>query len=301
MSSETLMGFQALSQTAQHSLESVLAKYEYQDPFGNQCVGLFDVLRAHYLVCDYFSDSGEGLFQAGPRDLGLLESAISRQQSVHFNSVKWHNDIEQISSLFFGLVKDHPFHDANKPTAFLVLLYALYKKNYTTIATELVIEDFVVHIASNEYRKKSKFKSLASNFGDSDAAVYYISDFIKENFRNVDKRRYIVTYRQLNQILMRFGYDLTNQDKNYIDVVRRKERRKWLGFGPVEVINQKVKQIGFPGWTREVRKNIVDEVRSATNLTFKDGFDSAAFFQGVDPAAALISRYQSALERLAYR
>lgn len=301
MSSKTLMGFQALSYNAHQSLDGVLTKYDHHDPFASHCIGLFDVLRAHYLVCDYFSNSGEGLFQAGPRDLGILESAVSRQQSVHFNSVKWHNEVEKISSLFFWLVKDHPFHDANKRTAFLILLYALHKENYTPTATEIELENFVVHIASNDYKKKAKFKNLCENHGESDAAVYYISDFINDNFRKVDKRRYIVTYRELNQILLRFGYELTNQDKNYIDVVRRKERRKWLGLGPVEVVNQKVKQIGFPGWTREVRKNIVDEVRSATGLTFKDGFDSAAFFQGADPAAALISRYQSALERLAFR
>ncbi|WP_226636175.1 type II toxin-antitoxin system death-on-curing family toxin [Brevundimonas poindexterae] len=294
--------FETLSPDAQKALDSLFSKYDHDDPFSSHCViGLFDVLRAHYLICDFFSEKGEGLFQAGPRDLSLLESAVSRQQSVHFNSVKWHNEIEKIASLFFGLIKDHPFHDANKRTAFLIMLYALHVEKYTPKISEKEIEDFTVNIASNNYKTKARFKSLKDRYGESDAAVYFIAEYLSDNFRKVDKRRYLVNYRELNQILKRFGYELSNPDKNYIDVVRRVPRRKWLGWGPREVVDQKVKQIGFPGWTREVNKDVVDEVRVATGLTYRDGFDSAAFFQAADPAAALISRYQTALERLAYR
>lgn len=302
MHPDTTWKFETLSENARKALEAIFDHYDHSDPLGQHCVvGLFDVLRAHYLICDFFSEAGEGLFQAGPRDLGLLESAVSRQQSVLFNEVKWHSEIEKISSLFFGLIKDHPFHDANKRTAFLILLYALHCKGYTPTVAEKQLEDFAVHIASNDYKKKGKFKSLAEKYGDSDAAVYYISQYLESSFRLLDRRRYIVTYRELNQILKRYGFELSNPDRNYIDVIRRVERRKWLGFGPKETVDQKVKQIGFPGWSREVRKNVVEEVRVATKLTLRDGFDSAAFYQGADPAAALISRYQAALESLAYR
>jgi len=294
--------FEALSTDAQTALNGWLERYDYEDPLALHCViGLFDVLRAHYLICDFFVESGEGLFQAGPRDLGLLESAVARQQAGHFGSIKWKNEVEKISSLFFGLVKDHPFHDANKRTAFLVTLYALYKIKLTPKITDKELEDFTVSIANGDQRKRSKWKKYREENSDSDSSVYFIADFINRNFRHTDNKRYIVTYRELNQIMKKFGYELANPDKNYIDVVRRVERRKLFGFGKKEQVDQKVMEIGFPGWTREVRKNSVDQIREVTKLDFKNGFDSAAFFQGADPAAALISRYQSALERLAYR
>jgi death-on-curing protein len=294
--------FDVLSANAQAELDSIFKKYDGKDPFSPQCiVGLFDVLRAHYLICDFFKEAGEGLFQAGPRDLGLLESAVSRQQPVLFNTVKWHSTIERVSSLFFGLIKDHPFHDANKRTAFLVMIYALHCEKFTPKVDQKDLEDFTVHIASNDYKRKSSFKSLAERYGDSDAAVFYIAKYLGASFRRADRRSYIINYRELNQILQRFGYELADPDRNYIDVVRRVEKRRLFGWGEKEFVNKRVKQIGFPGWTRDVRTSVVEEVRDATGLTYKNGVDSAAFYQGADPAAALISRYQSALERLAYR
>lgn len=301
-STQEVWKFESLSAEARSSLDHWFEKYDNEDPLAQHCViGLFDVLRAHYLICDFFVESGEGLFQAGPRDLGLLESAVSRQQAIHFGEIKWNSEIEKISSLFFGLVKDHPFHDANKRTAFLVTLYALRIEKYTPTITDRVFEDFTVQIANGDHRKRAKYKQLRDKYSDADASVYYISSYIEKNFRKVDKKKYIITYRELNELLKSHGYELCNPDGNYIDVIRRVERRTLWGFGPKEQIDQRVRKIGFPGWTREVGKNLVEEVREATGLSFKDGYDSAAFFRGADPAAALISRYQSALTRLAYR
>lgn len=117
----------ALSETSRAAIEDIQKKYDEQDPFSPHCViGLFDVLRAHYLICDFFTEEGSGLFQPGPRDLGLLESAVGRQQATFFGVTKWQTEFQKIASLFYGLVKDHPFHDANKRTAFLVALYALH-------------------------------------------------------------------------------------------------------------------------------------------------------------------------------
>jgi death-on-curing protein len=63
----------------------------------------------------------------------------------------------------------------------------------------------------------------------------------------------------------------------------------------------KIANIGFPGWSKQVHGETIDHVRKITDLTHKKGVDSAAFFRGADPAAGLIARYQSALERLADR
>ena len=38
-----------------------------------------DVLDAHYLICDHFLKLGEGIAGFGPKDFGLLSSAVGRQ------------------------------------------------------------------------------------------------------------------------------------------------------------------------------------------------------------------------------
>lgn len=48
-------------------------------------------------------------------------------------------------------------------------------------------------------------------------------------------------------------------------------------------------------------KGAIKTVRTATGLIARKGIDSAAFFHGLDPLYALISKYEGPLERLAYR
>ena len=50
------------------------------DPYtkdGN--IGILDVLRAHFLIADYFYSEGRGMGGLGPRDPNLLHSAVYRQ------------------------------------------------------------------------------------------------------------------------------------------------------------------------------------------------------------------------------
>jgi death-on-curing protein len=51
----------------------------------------------------------------GVRDQGLLESAVMRPQTGYYADV-----IEEAAALLESLVQNHPFHDGNKRTAFIV-------------------------------------------------------------------------------------------------------------------------------------------------------------------------------------
>ena len=58
------------------------AQLELVDPYLSETtIGIKDVLRAHFLIVDYFYKEDEGLGGIGPRDLGLLHSALYRQFS----------------------------------------------------------------------------------------------------------------------------------------------------------------------------------------------------------------------------
>jgi death-on-curing protein len=291
------------------SSEAVLAEFNRwkekigaNDPYaGDKTLGIHEVLRAHFLIADHFALLGHGLGGVGPRDDHLLHSALGRQH-VSFSGVpKWESELQIIATLFFGLIKDHPFHDANKRTAFLCLLYHLEKCGRCPTVTEQELEDFAVQVADNRLSDYARYRELSGS-GRGDPEVRFIHDFLKRNTREIDRRTYEITFHELNRILRRFGFELGHPSGNYIDVIRFEERPRILGiFGSKQRIGVKVAQIGFPGWTKKVSKNAMKSVREATGLTYERGVDSQVFFKETDPIHCLIATYQEPLQRLANR
>lgn len=261
-------------------------------------IGIQEVLKAHFLIADHFIDEGRGLGGVGPRDLGLLHSALLRQHVGYGGIVKWSSKFDIMATLFYGLIKDHPFFDANKRTAFLCLLYHMQKFGLVPTVTQSELEDFTVIVAENGLGRFRRYQDLEEKSDDPE--VDYISYYIKNNSRHIEKRGHTITYRQLKRILNRFGYDLCNPYHNYIDVVRIAERRRWV-FGSKEKIGVKVAQIGFPGWTSQVGPGAVSSVRNKTGLIPKYGYDSKTFYGGEEPIDCLIAEYSEPLSRLASR
>ena len=270
----------------------------YKGPF---TLGIHDVLRSHFLIAEFFSHHEQGMASVGPRNIHLLHSALNRQFTGFRNIHKWETSIEIVATLFFGLIKDHPFHDANKRTALLSLLYHLMCLKMVPTCKERDLENLAVNVADDKLSKYSIFRELESK-GDSDKEVRTIAWFIKRNVRQSDIKFRHITYSRLKQILNKFGYDLQNPSGNTIDVVRITERRKIFGiFGEKEQVDVKVAQIGFPSWTKKVGRGAMKTVREKTNLTHKRGVDSATFFKDEDPIDCLIARYQEPLISLANR
>ena len=252
-------------------------------------LSLEDVLAVHFLIVDIFYGSREGLGGVGPKDIGLLSSAVSRQHSSFGGVSKWHSLEEKVATLLYGIVLNHPFHDANKRTAFLATLYYLQKEGRFPRITAKQFEDFVVRIADKSFLKMEKYQRSFSNQEDGD--IKFIAHFIRSSTREIDRRDYTITFNDLNRILNRFGYGLDNPSGNYIDIVHTEGR----GAG------QKVCQIGFPSWSKQVTRQAIKTVRQATELTALRGIDSQVFFKDVEPITQLLARYHDPLQRLADR
>ncbi|PHZ85679.1 type II toxin-antitoxin system death-on-curing family toxin [Paremcibacter congregatus] len=269
-------------------------------------LGIHDVVKAHFLIADYFYSAGEGMGGIGPRDTDLLNSALYRQHVSLAGILKYNDSLTICSTLFYGLVKDHVFYDGNKRTAFTCLVYHLMLHGLYPTLSQKELEDFTVDVADGEFKKKKRYIDYSKNSDDPD--IKYIAHFLKKNTRKKDTKSYSVTYRQLNKILMKFGYELENAGGNYIDIRRKEIRRKaFKAFGieikqgKEESVNIKVCQIGFPGWTKKVNDSAINTVRKATKLDHKHGIDSAAFFKNQDPIRCMILDYAEPLHRLAYR
>ena len=89
----------------------------------------------------------------GVRSFNLLTSAICRQICGYNGRRKYTDNIEICATLFFGLVKNHAFHDGNKGTALLTLLAQLQSYNYYPIAKINEFEKLVLSVADDRTRK----------------------------------------------------------------------------------------------------------------------------------------------------
>lgn len=265
----------------------------------DRTIGLHEVLRAHFLIADYFYTMDTGLGGIGPKNKEMLHSAVYRQFTGFGGKDKWQTDYERAATLMYGIICNHPFHDANKRTGLLVLLLFLGKMKRVPTVTHKALENLTVEIADHKLAKYHRYKKLKKS--SSDPEVLYISNYIKKNSRIPDSSYRTITYKQLDRRLRDFGYRLANPHNNFIDVIRTEERRNLFGFGKRESVDVKVVQIGFPGWKSQVGQGAMATVRRGTKLRTEDGFDSGTFYQGLDPIPPLIDQYAGPLKRLAYR
>lgn len=271
------------------------------NPVDEKAISVHEVVRAHFLIADYFSEGSTGIGGVGPRDLNLLCSAVDRQFTQYAGIRKWTNEFEKCATLMYGLVQDHPFHDANKRTALLTTLYFLQKNNRVPSVGQRDLEDLVVEVASSDLESHSRYRDMTKS-QRPDAEVRFVADYLKRNTRKVDRTSHTITYKDLQRILAKFSAGLESPSGNYIDVVRY-DSPNYLSrvFGRKERKVVRVTRVGFPGWKNQVFSDNIKLVRDALDLTVKHGVDSATFFGNADPLNMLIVDYAGPLRRLADR
>lgn len=266
------------------------------DPYlSKYTIGLHETLQAHFLLADFFSVSGEGIGGVGPKNTTMLHSALARQFVEFGGRPKYTDRIDICASLMFGLINNHPFHDANKRTAFLVSLLHLQKVGRTPTVGQQEYEDFTVNIA-NHALDQYPWWGESRGLPGAEREVYVISRFLKRNSREIDRKLKTITYNELSAILSKRGMRLDNPNGNRIDLVRLVDVEGNALGKP-----KRIAHIGFHGWSREVSRKDIDIVREASRLDAKHGYDSQSFFNGLDGPLDLIKKYREPLERLAFR
>lgn len=286
----------------QEEFERWLKIFGDEDPYDSpETVGLKDVLRAHFLIADYFYTEDYGLGGVGPKDPDLLHSSIYRQFVSYGGVDKWKTPYERCATLVFGIVKDHPFHDANKRTALLSLLYFLSKMKRFPTVKQIDIENLIVELAEGDLAKRARYVDFSKK-KMQEPEILFLADYLRRNSRPRDTASRSVTYNQLNQCLKRRGFYLDNIKNGSIDVCRDVTKKKGF-FSSPEVVQERVlAAIPFQkGWKAQVSKTVVARIREATKLDINNGVDSGAFFGEVDPLYSLIDEYRNPLRRLADR
>ena len=254
-------------------------------------ISIVDLLNAHFSLIDYFFENGElnkSFVNIGLRNKKLLSSVVASQIEGYTGDIDWERKSEKCATLFYGLIKNQPFHGCNKRTALLTLLYYLAKANRAPTASHKELEIITLIIASNTIRDRSAFKPY-SKFEDGE--IRFLAQYLQKNTRPIDIRSYSITYNELNIILGNFGFFLNNPHGNSIDIIRLETQSSLFGLPKKRKKHTRVGVIGFSGWTREVAKNEMKLLREYTGLTAKEDFDSQIVYTGVPPLSSLINYY----------
>lgn len=257
-------------------------------------IGIHEVIHAHFLLVDFFQDVGEGIGGVGPKNLNLLHSALSRQFVQFGGKPKWNDRIQICATLMYGLIKNHPFHDANKRTAFLTSILHLQKIGRTPVIPHQEFEDFTVHVAEGSLSIYPQYAMTDEPSDDRD--IKFMSHYLKKATRPIDLTTKQITYNDLNKVISKRGLYLDNPKGNRIDLMRRVDID-----GKALSVAKRIAHIGFHGWSKEISRKDIDIVREASRLDARHGYDSQAFFNGLDDPMSLIKKYREPLERLAFR
>ena len=271
------------------------------DHFPNNCTQYIDVLKAHYCICDFFeTEEKEGATLWGIKNVDMLCSAVSRQ-IVEFGGVrKWMDDFTVAATLFWGLVKDHAFHDGNKRTALLVLIDHLMRLGRIPKVQQKEFEKLTIAVAESDWQSilgGGKVAYYTNQTDLYDAVILEIAQKLRKMTRQHEGRYRPMTYYELERGLSKFGYFFKDPYRNTIDVYK-KERHKILGIETKRIDEIKVMNIAFSGWKRQVTKETVKEILKRLNLDPKHGHDWATVFGDAEPLYRLIQDYEGPLSRL---
>lgn len=96
----------------------------------------------------------------GVRDLGLLESAVARPQSVFGSKDLYPTIFHKAAALAESLVQNHPFTDGNKRTSITAAGIFLQINGYTLKASQNELVKFAVSLAT----KKVSFDQVVEWF-----------------------------------------------------------------------------------------------------------------------------------------
>ncbi|XID92219.1 type II toxin-antitoxin system death-on-curing family toxin [Paenibacillaceae bacterium WGS1546] len=109
-----------------------------------------EVIAIHVYMIQRYSP-GE---QIGVKEPGLLESAVHRPQSSIFGEDAYPTIYEKAAALFESLGQNHPFHNANKRTAFTALVVFLrYNGLHFKMDTKKA-ENFTVDMVNHQFDRQ---------------------------------------------------------------------------------------------------------------------------------------------------
>lgn len=257
-------------------------------------IGVGDVLRAYFILADYFTDDSGGAevekMLVGLRSKDLLSSALCRQVASFGGKVKFTADLDICATLFYGLVKNHAFFDGNKRVSLLILLYQLNLYGYLPQASTKEFEKLVLAVAANEL--ESKYNNAWKKFKkQQDKEIKTIAYLLRHMVKRKDHSYHVLpTMKEFIGALE--GAGITARLENGKIHLRRDIKRPWLLKS--ETINY---SINFAGWSRSVGAKTARDVLQTLKI-YEQYPDYQDFLDGKEPMYQIVEQFEVPLRRL---
>lgn len=225
-------------------------------------INVSDILKAYYILADYFTDPSidqvSEKMMVGVRSYNLLSSAVGRQCVEFAGKRKYTDKINICSTLFFGLVKNHAFHDGNKRTGLLILLYQLQLYGYYPKQNFSDFEKLVVSVADNSLERN--YSNVWKKFRKQDDCVILTISYIVRRLVVKKNNSYhlSITTKEFCNILEQAGVEWELEGQK---IRLRRTIKKFIGT------NKYTYTINFYGWTRPVKVKMARDTCDALHLT----------------------------------
>ncbi len=252
------------------------------------------VLKTHEHLTSVFHNTPDPISPPGVKDMGLLESAVCRQQTGSGSYMKYDSPFHNAASLIYGLCHNHPFHNGNKRTALLAGLMHLDMNGCVLDGVSRnELYDLMVNIAAHDIVKTTRSEQRKGKKPTSDEEIAVISSWLRTHSRRITKGEKSITYHQLYDIIHRFGYIIGDKDHNKVEILKKTRTI----FGKEKIVC--VYKASCPGDSRIVSLNEIKQIREALHLTEATGIDSTSFYDTHTILDSFIQEHRTVLRRLA--
>lgn len=109
-------------------------------------IDLNEVLRIHQIIMEKFGGTPE------VRDLNALKSALNRPFATFDKKDLYPTPTDKAAALIESIVINHPFMDGNKRMGYVLMRLLLLKLKYDMRANQNEKYEFVMKIASGEFK-----------------------------------------------------------------------------------------------------------------------------------------------------
>ncbi|WP_405092606.1 Fic family protein [Micromonospora sp. NBC_01392] len=255
-----------------------------------RCLTEQELLAIHDALVNDFNESDDRIDPPGPRDPGLVASAVMRPQTA-IGDVRKYESVEMAAAaLLHSVIHNHAFHNGNKRTGLVATLVFLDENDATVTCHEDELFRFVLRIAQHRLVPKSWDQR-------ADREVMEIAWWIKRNSRVIDKAERLIKWYRLRQILGSYGCILKHAKVgNRLNIERSVSGRRVLGITRTRKLDV---QVAYRNEGQEVERDTIRHIRRSLELDDEHGIDSEIFYGGASEPSEFILAYRKTLRRLA--
>lgn len=248
-----------------------------------------EVLHVHERLVADSRRTKEPISPAGVRSHNLFESAVGRPATSLGSALKYPTVEMAAAALVHSLVHNHPFYNGNKRTALVSMVAMLDRNNLLITATQDELFRFMLRVAQHRLIDR-RWDNLA------DREVLEIAAWIRANDRPLARDERPLKWRELKQILRRYGCEFSIRTGNRLNISRTVSRTGGLFRRSRDELLSC--QASHPDDGREVDRNTIHYIRKELELDEEHDVDSEVFYAEAE-IDDFIARYRRILRELA--